>query len=912
MNLFDIFESHDDLFAESPKAKILAILQDAKEGRQRAIAKMQSRPDHYSNAELVAKAQAIEGMDVIAQTLKFGGVEAAAKEWNRLFYANAYSGEPGAAELSDEGLELAYRIKDDTGVDFFRLSQILGESKDDMFAMPWRIKVISLLIKLLESPERQRAALITPEDIDNIKMLVDALQKNDIDRAKSLWDNFIDNDLDAALDAYISYLLPDIDLHQLLGGDDDLDESDDMFADPRLHEKIISLLDDADVYQQEGDAYSAIKCLEEADFFQQRLTDEQNPNKEEIHNEIQDLIHELDSGEFDAYEIHGTIQDLVDNFYVQPLGENDDMFAAKKKADLSKLSTANLIQHLQLISQDKRAEYAAAHKGQATQIKMELKRRGVLLPHGVDELDEEDDMFAPAKKLPAHLKGWLGHPIIGSARIVRDIADRIDWRDEWQVDDLDQLPTEWHAFFTKAGETVPVINLNEQGNIAVIYIMPGHPLRVFTKYLADIRVDHPTAIDENEDDDMFAGSNRLSKFEIIKTLELLKFDDTFKRRYEVTPRELEVIENIVADLKNDNLYAAAEDWYRLNLHHGDVARRVHHKIRREHNINLDDYFMDINLRSITEAEDEMFASAFRVEPEVMAWQRQASRWAGVRGMHSKDIGKDVIFWTEDPEGNVAGVYYSPQPARDETNIGTYRPRFIGNLDQYMAQDPHNPLRQVTEETDDDMFAPSAMSKNLPNIIKDLTYIAQKMEEWPGEYLESDIGWHLDDLSEEEVDALISETEATANTFREIAEAFKSSGIAGGVAKLLSFRNSPNSVTSESVSFLIDELYDMYNVDVRRFMAEEDDMFASTTQAETMGNQLIRYGNVLLKIGADRNLENVSIEGDLIVRVGEVFKRNGLEAGVRVYRTLGDKPKQDIHSLFQEVLGINVDELVNSL
>lgn len=98
---------------------------------------------------------------------------------------------------------------------------------DEMFAMPWRTKVVNLLIKLLDSPARQRAAEITPDDIDGIKMLIDALQKNDIDKAKALWDHFVYSDLDEALYNYIVRIRPDIDLHDLLGLDVDLDESDD-------------------------------------------------------------------------------------------------------------------------------------------------------------------------------------------------------------------------------------------------------------------------------------------------------------------------------------------------------------------------------------------------------------------------------------------------------------------------------------------------------------------------------------------------------------------------------------------------------------------------------------------------------------------------------------------------------------
>jgi len=69
----------------------------------------------------------------------------------------------------------------------------------------------------------------------------------------------------------------------------------------------------------------------------------------------------------------------------------DDMFATKKKSNLSHVSTHNLVALLQALSDE---EYGA-YKGKATLIKLELKRRGVPLPDDVAALDEsDDDMFA--------------------------------------------------------------------------------------------------------------------------------------------------------------------------------------------------------------------------------------------------------------------------------------------------------------------------------------------------------------------------------------------------------------------------------------------------------------------------------------------------------------------------------------
>jgi hypothetical protein len=87
----------------------------------------------------------------------------------------------------------------------------------------------------------------------------------------------------------------------------------------------------------------------------------------------------------------------------------------------------------------------------------------------------------------------------------------------------------------------------------------------------------------------------------------------------------------------------------------------------------------------------------------MEWQRTAARKFGTRGMRSLKLPNTIVFYVQQEDGAVKGAYYSPQPASDDTNIGTYNKSFNGNIEQYMKQDPHNPLNQLSEE-DDDMFA----------------------------------------------------------------------------------------------------------------------------------------------------------------------------------------------------------------
>jgi hypothetical protein len=314
----------------------------------------------------------------------------------------------------------------------------LFENSGDMFAMPWRTKVASLLVKLLESPARQRSVEIEPNDIDDIRSLIEALQRNNINRAKELWDRFSYNELDNALYLYIHRLRPEIDLFELLGDEDDINEDD----------------------------------------------------------------------------------------------EDTDMFAPAKG---NKYDAANVCR----------------------QFSRSLRRQAEL-EHGHVEQDLLDYRIA-------------------AADFVDEIADT----------------------FEKNG--------------------------------------------------LYAGADVFRKF---------------------------------AQAENGTYEYIASDLY--------------HDLKTEK--------VDIEKLNLNEEDDEMFASPFRVERDVMMWQRTASRIAGTRGMHSRKFGNDIVFWVQEKDGPVTGVYYSPQPASDDTNIGTWNKRFRGDLEQYMAQDPHNPFKQLREEDDDDMFS----------------------------------------------------------------------------------------------------------------------------------------------------------------------------------------------------------------
>ena len=173
-----------------------------------------------------------------------------------------------------------------------------------------------------------------------------------------------------------------------------------------------------------------------------------------------------------------------------------------------------------------------------------------------------------------------------------------------------------------------------------------------------------------------------------------------QRSVEIEPDDINDIRLLVEALQKNNIDRAKVLWERFSYNELDNALYLYiHRVRPE----IDLFELLGSEDDLDESDDDMFASSFRVERDVMMWQRTAARIAGVRGMHSKKLGNDIVFWIQEKDGPVTGAYYSPQPASDETNIGTWNKRFRGDLEQYMAQDPYNPFKQVNEE-DDDMFS----------------------------------------------------------------------------------------------------------------------------------------------------------------------------------------------------------------
>ena len=201
-----------------------------------------------------------------------------------------------------------------------------------------------------------------------------------------------------------------------------------------------------------------------------------------------------------------------------------------------------------------------------------------------------------------------------------------------------------------------------------------------------------------EEDDMFAPSWRIT---VIQMLRKMLESAALQNKFEIEAHDLEYIQRLIAAFQTGNIDNAKKVWRNFDLDELDDALYLY--VVRSHP-NIDLYKLLGDEDDYLDEDDDMFASPFRVVHDVMEWQRTAARQFGTRGMRSLRLPNLIVFYVKQEDGAVKGAYYSPQPASDDTNIGTYNKNFNGNIEQYMKKDPHNPLNQLAET--DDMFAPS--------------------------------------------------------------------------------------------------------------------------------------------------------------------------------------------------------------
>jgi hypothetical protein len=110
---------------------------------------------------------------------------------------------------------------------------------------------------------------------------------------------------------------------------------------------------------------------------------------------LRELLEKQKDGQIDYFEMlsmHGINLDTAAQRLAEDDPSDDELFGDEpKKANLSKVSTSNLIGLLHAFSSDTRPEYESAHTRQKFRIRQELERRGVPVPHGMNEDEPADD-----------------------------------------------------------------------------------------------------------------------------------------------------------------------------------------------------------------------------------------------------------------------------------------------------------------------------------------------------------------------------------------------------------------------------------------------------------------------------------------------------------------------------------------
>lgn len=371
-----------------------------------------------------------------------------------------------------------------------------------------------------------------------------------------------------------------------------------------------------------------------------------------------------------------------------------------------------------------------------------------------------------------------------------------------------------------------------------------------------------------EEDDMFAPSWRIT---VIQMLRKMLESAVLQYKFDIEAHDLENIQRLITALQTGNIDNAKKVWSIFDL--DDLDNALYLYVVRSHP-NIDLHQLLGNDEDFLEEDDDIFASPFRVVRDVMEWQRTAARKFGTRGMHSLKLPNTIVFYVTQEDGAVKGAYYSPQPASDDTNIGTYNKNFNGTIEQYMKQDPHNPLNQLSEE--DDMFAPSKNERE----------------------------YQLLDNS-----SLIKLYKQTAKFARGRPANQKS---LGQIAVELNRRGYPEPDT------MLKHLYGKVKSAIKE---TNDDMFTTGPNlSQKLGDALLRYGDGVLMYADDLKgsddpdtrdyVSELLSKGAAFVRAGKAFDAKGLQAGIMEWVLIDREYRDEFYNYVREVEDWNPEELIN--
>jgi hypothetical protein len=200
--------------------------------------------------------------------------------------------------------------------------------------------------------------------------------------------------------------------------------------------------------------------------------------------------------------------------------------------------------------------------------------------------------------------------------------------------------------------------------------------------------------------------------------------------------------------------------------------------------------------------------------------------------------------------------------------------------------------KLNEEDDEDLFAPSTLSKHLPDIVEELRYISTKMLEEPWGYLEN-YGYDQDELGNEEYDRLIELTMEAGEIYQDLTYTFRTKGIIGGAQQLNLIANSDNEIAAMQAQSDIDGLSNDYDIDIGRYINEEndDDLFAENKPVKVM-RAVAKQMQIAKDWMAGHNTKDttVSVEHiDAIKRsikvcaeIIQAIRVGGIDAGVKVW------------------------------
>jgi hypothetical protein len=384
-----------------------------------------------------------------------------------------------------------------------------------------------------------------------------------------------------------------------------------------------------------------------------------------------------------------------------------------------------------------------------------------------------------------------------------------------------------------------------------------------------------------EEDDMFAPSWRIT---VIHMLRKMLESAALQNKFEIEAPDLEDIQRLIAALQTGNIDNAKKVWSNFDLDELDNVLYLY--VVRSHP-NIDLYQLLGNEEDFLEEED-MFASPFRVVRDVMDWQRTAARKFGTRGMRSLKLPNTIVFYVKQEDGAVKGAYYSPQPASDDTNIGTYNKNFNGTIEQYMKQDPHNPLNQLSEE--EDMFAGTTVG----TVMK----------------------WYnkLDELCDETGHSADELLRFDSDTWSHLYTTVEDGGYPAIVISIAN-EEQRRAIINDIKGFISD-IQQASGIN-----ESDDDMFTTGPNlSQKLGDALLRYGDGVLMYADDLKTSNdpdtrdyvseLMSKGAAFVRAGKAFDAKGLQAGIMEWVLIDREYRDEFYNYIREVEDWNPEELIN--